>query len=281
MLENRICTFIDILGFKDLVKRTDSDPEFANQIFDSLRLINNSNELLNDPKLKSIVRFVLEQNAETKIDSIIPRKSSDKIKGISFSDSLIISSEPNLEGWLNHILVIILLVHRLLELGFLIRGGMAVGNLLQEQKVVFGSGLVRAYDLESKVSNYPRITVSDEAFKNLINIEPAPGALTKFFVSDFDGILILDYLEEPALRIASYKDKETNWEGMLETNRKYATRIEIARNSIDAIIQNNKTNDYKILSKLRWIAMNMNRSLSSKEYFLVQDIIIPTLPNNV
>ncbi len=280
MLQNRLCTFIDILGFQNLITRTDNDANFAREVLDCLSLINNAERLLDDPELKTVVRFVLEKNANKPIEISLPEKSSNYIKGISFSDSLIISSEPTLEGWLNHILLLVLLTHKLLQLGFLVRGGMSIGNIVQEEKVVFGTGLVKAYNMESKVSIYPRITISDEAINSLENVEPEPGALTKFFASDFDGILILNYLEEAALRIVSYSDEQEIHEHMREENMRYATRIQSTRDSIQRIIDNNKTSDYKVLAKLRWIAMNMNRSLTNKEFYLVEDVVTPILPKS-
>ena len=43
--------------------------------------------------------------------------------------------------------------------GFLMRGGVTIGNLVHEDEVVFGPGLNRAYYLESKIAMYPRIVL--------------------------------------------------------------------------------------------------------------------------
>lgn len=275
MFETRVCTFLDILGFKEIVNKADVDTPFALRIRDCLKIIQSTNLLLDDPELESVVRFVLEKNASRKIDGEIPGKTSKQLKSISFSDSLIISSEPNYEGWLNHVLALVLLTHELLSLGFLLRGGTVIGNIMIDEGIVFGKGLVDAYHLESQVSNYPRIVISDLAFENLVSNEANPGMLAKFYSSDFDGILMLNYLEEPSLRIASYKDEREIWEGMKEQNQKYATRIQKTRNAISHIVQGTVSADYRILSKLRWIAMHMNKSLMTKEYYIVPDVDIP------
>jgi hypothetical protein len=39
--------------------------------------------------------------------------------------------------------------------GFLVRGGITVGNVVHDNEVVFGPGLNRAYHLESKIAKYP------------------------------------------------------------------------------------------------------------------------------
>lgn len=45
----------------------------------------------------------------------------------------------------------------LLQLGMLVRGGVACGPLIHEDRVIFGPGLVSAYQLESKVAKVARI----------------------------------------------------------------------------------------------------------------------------
>ena len=50
--------------------------------------------------------------------------------------------------------------------GVLIRGGMCIGEMLvADEGIVFGPGLVKAYDLESKYAVHPRIVID----RDLIN----------------------------------------------------------------------------------------------------------------
>lgn len=51
-----------------------------------------------------------------------------------------------------------------LKLGVLIRGGATVEQLHHEQGVVLGEAMVEAYQLESSVSIYSRITVSRKIY---------------------------------------------------------------------------------------------------------------------
>lgn len=46
--------------------------------------------------------------------------------------------------------------------GFLLRGGITIGNLYHNQGVVFGEGLIDAYNLESKIAFYPRIIIAEK-----------------------------------------------------------------------------------------------------------------------
>jgi hypothetical protein len=49
--------------------------------------------------------------------------------------------------------------------GFLLRGGITIGDIYHDDEVVFGPALNRAYYLESKVADYPRIILDQAAFK--------------------------------------------------------------------------------------------------------------------
>ena len=49
-----------------------------------------------------------------------------------------------------------------LSIGFLIRGGAAIGNLYHSGGIVFGEAMVKAYRLESRTAIYPRVVLSQE-----------------------------------------------------------------------------------------------------------------------
>jgi hypothetical protein len=49
--------------------------------------------------------------------------------------------------------------------GFLLRGGVTVGDIVHEDEIVFGPGLNRAYHLEDKIALYPRFVVDTNCVK--------------------------------------------------------------------------------------------------------------------
>jgi hypothetical protein len=51
---------------------------------------------------------------------------------------------------------------RLLAEGILTRGGVVQGGAYHNGRVLFGPGIVEAYNLEREVAKYPRIVVSEE-----------------------------------------------------------------------------------------------------------------------
>lgn len=131
---------------------------------------------------------------------------------IQFSDSIIrirpIDSKKNEEGRYGA------LFHELLDIGMMqgdlannniyIRGGITLGEISYESGNIFGPGFIRAYDLESKLANYPRIVVdrrifdamkSDQrlySFHNDINDEI--GYIARELQRGSDGIHFVDYL---------------------------------------------------------------------------------------
>lgn len=92
-------------------------------------------------------------------------ESAPKSKGArhitTFSDNVVISEEPS-ERRLAMFLVRAGVMQLLAAYqGFLIRGGVTVGKVVHDSRLVFGPGLIKAYELESTVAVYPRVVVDD------------------------------------------------------------------------------------------------------------------------
>ncbi len=88
-----------------------------------------------------------------------------------------------------------------LKIGALVRGGMTLGDLYHSGGVVLGSALVEAYGLESRVSIYPRVTISPSIYSRIhINDRRMNMRLDK------DGIFHLDYFRN--LHLAMYQDRD-------------------------------------------------------------------------
>lgn len=80
--------------------------------------------------------------------------------------------------------------------GVLARGGLAVGDLIHDKRLLLGPSLIEAYDLESQVAIYPRIVVSNSArdffISGLTNANRAAPSMIQMGLralrKDFDGI---------------------------------------------------------------------------------------------
>lgn len=76
------------------------------------------------------------------------------------------------------------------SVGWLLRGGVAIGKFFIDDVMVWGEALLRAYSLEDKVANYPRIVLDDCVVQECIRCE----RLSPYCIEDFDGVHFLNYL---------------------------------------------------------------------------------------
>lgn len=146
MYEKAIVTFLDILGFADIIHQ--SNPQAVKAVLDRL-------ESFTVPDIKE--------------------ESGCEPEAISFSDSVVrvrrLETEANKTmpfGILfNEILDLVHAQGMLIDSGVLLRGGIAFGDVRISGKQVFGPALASAYELESKYAQYPRIVVSASLFREL------------------------------------------------------------------------------------------------------------------
>lgn len=133
--EERIVAFVDILGFSDMISRSENNVEIYEKINQALKTIQN----------------VKKQSENT------------SAKVTTFSDNIVVSYPADGKDSLYYILIdLIHLQLELLQLGVLVRGGIAKGKVRHTKEMVFGPAMVAAYELESKYAVYPRIIVEKE-----------------------------------------------------------------------------------------------------------------------
>lgn len=173
--EKRAVAFLDILGFTDLIKEQGHEAEIL-AIFEHLR-------------------FRASQAERASI--------SGRVQFTAFSDCIVVSDELQegfgalrIAGYVGYLAL------DLLARGFLVRGGLTIGDLYHKDGTVFGPALIGAYALESKTAIYPRIAVLDafkeEACKGAIAVSygevahPREQGAKSQYRRDFDGVLHLD-----------------------------------------------------------------------------------------
>lgn len=147
MYEKAIVSFIDILGFRELVEG--STPETVKSALD---LVN---------------RFAAPEVEDEDLDYGFVAEA------ISFSDCIVrvrrTEKEPNLSNPAGLVFYELLdLLHaqgELLNQGMLIRGGVAYGDIYFEKNQTYGPALNQAYELEAKYAVYPRIVLSPDLIK--------------------------------------------------------------------------------------------------------------------
>jgi hypothetical protein len=142
---NRFVAFFDILGFKDRVMRESHD-----QIY------------------KDLAKIQIDENALREIISNENKKFG--IHVVKFSDSIIVFSENDtVENFIVFLIAARVLFCSFLTKKFLIKGGMAYGNISLDKKnqLYFGQPIIDAYLLEEDV-NYIGVIIhnSIEEFKH-------------------------------------------------------------------------------------------------------------------
>lgn len=144
--EERAVAFLDILGFTDFIKKAEKSE---------------SDEYKKLCKLQEVIEAEIEANG------FHPRLKPDcKF----FSDSVILSAvvdKNNYAGLVGVTIKTIQITHQLLRMGFLVRGGIAVGLVSHSERNIFGTGYVDAYETESKLAVTPRILLHKSAAKIL------------------------------------------------------------------------------------------------------------------
>ena len=187
--EDRLCLFIDILGFKNHVeesaKPVDKDAKMGYRPFTVARL--------------HTALSAIERTMRFEIDGMVNKPETTK-KVTQFSDSVVMSYTLGETSALFDMLsdIKILQVH-LIHYGILIRGAITLGKLYHDDKLVFGPALVEAAELE-KLAMYPRVILSQEVIDQGKN-RHAPHHSSKdeeksimsLLKQDLDGMFFIDY----------------------------------------------------------------------------------------
>lgn len=162
--DDRIVAFLDILGFEHLVNTLNENPELHSRIYAALSRLKQSRDI-----------------------SLQKNTSLSDLEVNIFSDSIVVSTEPNFDSFFGVIWCCGWLQAQLLFMGVLIRGGISIGPTIHEKDLIYGKGLIKSYEIEKKASIYPRIVVDPELF-NHVKCENK----NIFLAEDTDGLWFID-----------------------------------------------------------------------------------------
>lgn len=138
----RLVAFVDILGWSKAVEASASDPTRTQKLGLALNTIR-----------------CLTQQSEWMVQHGGHDGWPGNLQVTHFSDCLTISAQPDYAGKTQLISALGFLSTSLLQQGFLLRGGITEGELYHQESMVFGPALLKAYELESRCSVYPRIVL--------------------------------------------------------------------------------------------------------------------------
>lgn len=245
----RVVGFVDILGFGDLVRRADCDDRLRADIVSALRIVRS-------------------------VKPPIPGDTDLRVQ--NFSDSLIISARDTPDGLWHLLMAIDAVANQLLQMGVLIRGGVAVGGMLHTDELAFGVGVNEAYRMESTVAKVPRITLSATAIQRAISYadhdDVAQTYLAARLLRDSDGVWFLHYLA--TLGIFNQQAEVSS-----DRTRHPLFKAGVAiRNEIQGKIE--ETLDQpEIYAKLKWFALYWNKEVADHALAgnpsLIPHIVLP------
>lgn len=186
--ETRFVAFLDVLGWREHVTAAQNDAVLRSALVGAVTDVCRVTRDRLDEDLSS---------GETTREALAARYSQ-------FSDCIVLSARPDAKDSLfGFLLEVMAVVRGYLFHGFLVRGGIAVGNMYHDEEVAMGPALTEAYDLEHQFAIHPRVILSptwkkfDVAGSSLIDDTPDDdGYFRKFHILEraADGYEFLHYL---------------------------------------------------------------------------------------
>jgi hypothetical protein len=144
-------------------------------------------------KLHNLYIFAIELTKKT--------KGIDFLRGIKFkifSDNIIIAKKLSLDPFkrISDIYSVFNCVSHFQCLsvgdgvGWLVRGGITIGELFINNLMVWGSARLRAYELENNIASYPRVVIDYTMLPELKSYTK----MAPYLLSDSDGVVFLNYM---------------------------------------------------------------------------------------
>jgi signal transduction histidine kinase len=220
----RYVAFFDILGFSDIVIKTERDTTTTR--FDAL------------------VRTLGKINER----DVATEQLGDDFQFQSFSDSIVMSSYVSPQGFLFLLRAIRQLALDLLRSGLLIRGAIAKGPLHHSGPIMFGPAFLKAYRIENNIAEFPRIILSSEVYDDFRRLQP--GLRNPSYILADDGPPYLHILQDigdlntaPATEEHFYSDTVSDAQSLQR----------ILQNLID-----NSIHEPRHFAKTRWFGLYWN-----------------------
>ena len=266
--EDKVVAFIDILGFKEILKKikTVADYDDLEGVFLSIK--DNIDDVY-----KEMFPDILNCNI----------RRNHSLEATIMSDAIVISAR--LEDHLLLFLSVGKLVNILLKKGIFVRGGITKGflhyqkrirppaaikqrvtksmtyNFVIQEDIVFGNALTRAYEMETKEAIYPRIVI-DEVLVQCIEQMESERLKGKMCIipkmdygfNDNDGAFIFNFMKPPYF--SKYLHKEKNVDPRLNQQQYYHEVKVVIQKLLDE-----KDSPSSIKLKKKWLANFFNRVL--------------------
>ena len=232
----RIIAFIDILGFKSKIDKSVNDLNEMEQIYNALCRI-----------------YKIKKDNDNGTMSL---REELGVEITTFSDSAVISYPAERD---NLFYLLLNLIHLQLELvidGVLIRGGLTIGDLYHDGNIVFGPAMNKAYEMESKIANYPRIIIDEVAIEQYYEYCKND----KYSLHDIYCLLKKDNVDNLYIVDMLKQDSELNWYG-----NEYYSWLSDMREIIVEGLNNDKLS---VKVKYQWLKNYFNDVVTDDSAFL-------------
>ena len=233
-VRNHIVLFLDILGYSSLITSC-KDSHAENRYLDKVHSI-----------MSNLSEYIEKRNVA--VDQKSDNLHLTRFKSLLFSDNILFfapyEDETDMQNlYMNLLYGLSAFLIQYVKEDIFFRGGITKGNLFYDEKLhfVFGSGLVNAYLLESKVAKYPRIVIDKE-------LKPSP--ILVGIDKDEEETWYLDYLSLGHSLICYQNKPKQNYEHFLIC-------LEEQKSAISRAYQKYKENE-SVLPKYQWLAKYHN-----------------------
>ncbi len=211
-----LVTYIDILGFRELVQQ--KSPNFISWAIRQVQQITVPNVYTNKHKGENYVNFS---------DLIVHTIPLDQ-RNQNGSEEILLAE----------IKYIAMVQAVLIEKGLLLRGAITIGKIERSYDVLFGPGLISAYELERDYAHNSRIVLDNQLLES-IKSKRSFEVLSDCIRLDDDGLVFVDYL--------GFMQKVLNNDRM-----SYHRLVETHKNLIEKNLLNFQNNK-RVLSKYLWL----------------------------
>lgn len=252
--QERYILFLDILGFKSLVSRIEKGNK------------------LDLEKLEVITKFLQSMNEEQAIANAQQDLASDKATYSIFSDSVVISVAATKGGMISLLARVMGIPMRWMREGIFVRGAITKGRLLHTPEFLVGSAMIKAYDMESTLAQYPRIVIDKIVFNEAQKMLPPEMQdwLNSTIFMDADGLLALEPFHP--YYASGVLGGETGSGAVFAEEHLRKVRDEI-QNALTEHVNNDR-----IRVKYHWLARRLNEV---QERWRKQNVIANTFPVNL
>jgi hypothetical protein len=237
-LQQRFIAFVDILGFRALVERMPGE----DGLFAAVR------DALSDVHRQSLQFGDYRRNRKAKVrEGAVPLTRNTDLRMTAFSDCYVLSEIS--PAW--HVLAAVqALGSRLLAAGILTRGAVVQGNAYHDSRVLFGPGIIEAYDLESKVAGYPRILVTEPVRRAVKGYDEGHWS-SRLLQRDADGFWFVNLLT-PSL---------SSWAPLSTDRTRLDTKSYLMRVRRSLLDQRKRAKgNASHMSKVGWLIHKFNRA---------------------